>query len=1081
MSAYPTKEHPMTKPNPNILDYWLSVEYFQPQPVPKVEPNKSDSPVFELSADSPPPWHAKHGYSRKPAPRGTVRRFQLYGGILPLDTVREHLEAHFGDDGEVFDERANGDTCLFGITLDENGRPLFDTFLLSSCAWAFGRAFDPGPSSPDWLLGFDEAAEDIAKKFAERFAIRDDDEEGAALREKGIQVGRPITTEDVQEAIDHVRTTLHIETETPESRIRAGHIGAKKGGDSDTFDLLNSFFLKDLARVSGEVTKGHAGVALSSFLTADHDLNVAGRVDVCKDMAAMEELLAPNKFPTGCWPSKGQYPLVFSQQIAINGMWETLSSGSGVFSVNGPPGTGKSTLLRDLIAAIVVERAMLLSKLWDPEQAFQGSRRWTVGEYNRKVSLWKPEFAGFEIVLSSFNNGAVENVTREIPGTDAVDKRWLSDTENPDYFQAIGQAIMQDSPSWAAVAAPLGNKTNRTAFINAFWQNKQGALSSSPKAAEPKEGAECEETEEPGLRAQLKKWEAEPQPDWHAAVQHFLEAVEVEQNFRKDRMRMFENMRRLRECETANYAAHRQQQAAQERHQEVRTAAAASQQSIDDAHSRGKAAKDRLEQHLRGKPGILEIIFTLGSSIRRWRARYIELQQEVDATDKLLASRLARHQEVQSVLADTTAHLQEMTRQADRCMDEWQTVRQRMGEHREIMDKHFPNREAWQDDIPAREKSSPWSDAAWIKARTTVFLRALALHKAFMQVNATIFRQNLLIAKEILDGTAPKNAPSDGIIAAWRTLFFVVPVLSSTFASFDRLFSHLGQDDIGWLLVDEAGQAAPQSTVGAIWRSRRAVIVGDPLQLEPITQVPYTVQKALRTKFQVEDTWTPGKTSAQKLADRVNSYGTYLQDTDGETIWVGSPLRVHRRCDRPMFDISNKTTYGGMMVFGKGDPEDSPLPDSSWIHVDGRDADGHWIPDEGLAVKRLVAKLIEAGARTEDIFLISPFKSVVRKLYAVARNLGIEKVGTIHTVQGKEADIVILVLGGNPQRPGAKQWASSKPNLLNVAVSRAKHRLYVIGHYNDWKRHNHFSTCATHLQKTQYKVPARKADQASGL
>ncbi|MHB1644753.1 MAG: AAA domain-containing protein [Acidithiobacillus sp.] len=144
-------------------------------------------------------------------------------------------------------------------------------------------------------------------------------------------------------------------------------------------------------------------------------------------------------------------------------------------------------------------------------------------------------------------------------------------------------------------------------------------------------------------------------------------------------------------------------------------------------------------------------------------------------------------------------------------------------------------------------------------------------------------------------------------------------------------------------------------------------------------------------------------------------------------------------------------------------------------------ADGHWIPDEELAVKRLVAKLIDAGARTEDIFLISPFKSVVRKLYAVARNLGIEKVGTIHTVQGKEADIVILVLGGNPQRPGAKQWASSKPNLLNVAVSRAKHRLYVIGHYNDWKRHNHFSTCATHLQKTQYKVPARKADQASGL
>ena len=930
-------------PNPNILDYWLSVEYFQPQPVPKVEPNKSDSPVFDLNADSPAPWHAKHGYSRKSAPKGKVRRFQLYGGILPLDTVREHLEANFGNDGEVFDERANGDTCLFGITLDENGRPLFDTFLLSSCAWAYGRSFDPGPSSPDWLLGFDEAAEDIAKSFAERFAIRDDDAEGAALQEKGIQCGRPITTEDVQEAIDHLRTTLHIETETPESRVRAGHIGAKKGGDSDTFDLLNSFFLKDLARVSGEVTRGHAGAALSNYLTADVHLNVAGRVDVCKNIEVMEELLAPNKFPSGCWPSKGRYPLVFSQQIAINGMWEKLSSGSGVFSVNGPPGTGKSTLLRDLVAAIVVERAMLLSKLWDPEQAFQGSRHWKVGEYGRKVSLWKPEFAGFEIVLSSFNNGAVENVTREIPGIDAIDKRWLDNPENPDYFQSIGQAIMQDSPSWAAVAAPLGNKTNRMAFLSAFWQNNQVVPSSSPEAGKPKEDTESEES---GLRAQLKKWEADPQPDWQAAVQHFLKAVEAERECREDRMRMFENMRHLRECETANYSAHRQQQAAQARDREVRTASVASQQSIDEARFRLKTAQDRLEQHFRGKPGILEIIFTLGSSIRRWRASYIDLQQEVDANNDLLTSRLARHAEVQTVQAGTSAHLRDTTQEAARCMNEWQTVRQRIGNHQSVMQEHFPKQESWQSDIQEREKSSPWSDAAWVEARTTVFLRALALHKAFMQANAKIFRQNLMVAKDILEGTAPKNAPSDGIVAAWRTLFFVVPVLSSTFASFDRLFSHLGQDDIGWLLVDEAGQAAPQSAVGAIWRSRRAVIVGDPLQLEPITQVPFTVQKALRAKYQVEDTWTPGKTSAQKLADRVNGYGTYLQDSDGDSIWVGSPLRVHRRCDRPMFDISNKTTYDGMMVFGKGDAKDSPLPESSWIHVDGRDADGHWIPDE---------------------------------------------------------------------------------------------------------------------------------------
>lgn len=1067
----------MTKPNPNIIDYWLSVEYFQPQPVPKIEPNKSDSPVFDLNADSPAPWHQKHGYSKKPVPKGMVRRFQLYGGILPLDTVREHLEANFGNDGEVFDERANGDTCLFGITLDQNGRPLFDTFLLSSCAWAYGRSFDPGPKDPAWLDGFEEAAEDAAKDFGELFAIRDDDTEGAELQKKGIQVGRPITDADVREAVDKLRASLHIETETPESRVRAGHVGAKKGGDSDTFDLLNSFFLKDLAHVSGEVAKGHAGAALKAYLTADDDLDVGGRTDVCKNIPVMEDLLAPNRFPAGRWPSPSKQPLAFSQQLAINAMWEKLSDGSGIFSVNGPPGTGKSTLLRDLIAAIVVERAMRLSKLSEPNQAFQGFRRWTVGEYPRKVSIWKPEFTGFEIVLSSFNNGAVENVTREIPGISAVDDCWLTGPENPNYFQAIGQAIMQDSPAWAAIAAPLGNKTNRTAFVSAFWQNYAG----KPATTDEKETTPEGETEKTGLRAQLQKWEEEPSPDWHAAVQHFLEAVEIEREYRDKRMRMFDNMRHLPECETANFSSHRQQQVALERDLEIKAASSASLQSVDEARSKLKAASARLEQHLRGKPGFLEIIFSLGSSIRRWRTAYLDLQQAVDVADALLSSLVARHSEIENVQSHTSCELQNTTQAATRCMDEWESVRRRIDDHKLEMKEHYPDLKLWQEDINKREMSSPWSDETWIEARTTVFLRALALHKVFMQANATIFRQNLTVAKDILEGTAPKDAPKEAIVAAWRSLFFVVPVLSSTFASFDRLFKHLGQDDIGWLLVDEAGQAAPQSAVGAIWRSRRAVIVGDPLQLEPITQVPFTVQKALRTKYQVEDTWTPGKTSAQQLADRANSYGAYLHGSEGDRIWVGSPLRVHRRCEQPMFGISNKTTYDGMMVFGTKEKKEYPLPRSSWIHVDGREADGHWIPDEGLAVTKLVGQLVAAGAETDDIFLISPFKTVVRKLYSIARRLGIEKVGTIHTVQGKESDIVILVLGGNPQRPGAKQWASSKPNMLNVAVSRAKRRLYVVGHYDDWKRHNHFSTCAAHLPKTQYKVPVRKPEQASEL
>ncbi|MGZ3240858.1 MAG: hypothetical protein ACXWJK_11000, partial [Burkholderiaceae bacterium] len=65
--------------------------------------------------------------------------------------------------------------------------------------------------------------------------------------------------------------------------------------------------------------------------------------------------------------------------------------------------------------------------------------------------------------------------------------------------------------------------------------------------------------------------------------------------------------------------------------------------------------------------------------------------------------------------------------------------------------------------------------------------------------------------------------------------------------------------------------------------------------------------------------------------------------------------------------------------------------------------------------------------------------------------------------QGKEADIVILVLGGNPKKSGAKKWASEKPNLLNVAASRAKRRLYVVGNLTAWRKYPHFDVAAAIL------------------
>jgi hypothetical protein len=65
-----------------------------------------------------------------------------------------------------------------------------------------------------------------------------------------------------------------------------------------------------------------------------------------------------------------EFPLTLMQQVAVNEGLRRVSSG-GMFSINGPPGTGKTTLLADVVAAVVVERARLMTEFSAPAAAFR--------------------------------------------------------------------------------------------------------------------------------------------------------------------------------------------------------------------------------------------------------------------------------------------------------------------------------------------------------------------------------------------------------------------------------------------------------------------------------------------------------------------------------------------------------------------------------------------------------------------------------------------------------------------------------------------------------------------------------------
>jgi superfamily I DNA and/or RNA helicase len=251
-------------------------------------------------------------------------------------------------------------------------------------------------------------------------------------------------------------------------------------------------------------------------------------------------------------------------------------------------------------------------------------------------------------------------------------------------------------------------------------------------------------------------------------------------------------------------------------------------------------------------------------------------------------------------------------------------------------------------------------------------------------------------------------------------------------------------------------------------------VVGDPLQLEPVVTMPWGGQQAILHQFGVAEDWAPGRTSVQQVADRLAEFGTDLPGglpDSSERVWVGSPLRVNRRCDEPMFSICNQIAYDGLMVYGT--PSRAAFHGANvWYDVQGTDCRGHWVLAEGNALQEILIGLKSAAIPVDEIRVLSPFRQVgeeARKLHQeifpeVEQQQRRQWVGTVHTMQGKEADVVVLVLGTHPNQVSARQWAATRPNLLNVAVSRARRRLYVVGNRDTWRSLNYFSTLAASLR-----------------
>jgi hypothetical protein len=1060
----------------NIVDYWSSVERFTP---PQVD-TKDNSVQKEVSQHKDMPWVSPERFNYKLKPNEFKVHRVFLGAIKRSDITAQFkklLDNH-NKDYELID---NGISCLCSFQLTHYGKFILqsdvvpDYFVSMSClnkmkenpkTW---ESFAPGIAAK-FKDAFENQCDVIQNRKHPFFRFTDLEE----LMEELIKLSG---LKDIRDLIKNTAIVKSYTVRLSEKDCKTKEDIEKALDEITAPDstILNSFYTSDLNLISQEIeNKSILGQTLREYLEITKPKI---KQNFRNDQNLVKKYSDYSYLPAARWPGSSEHSLSIAQQIAVN---LALDGDKGLFSVNGPPGTGKSTLLRDIISGVILKRAEALAKFEKPSDAFRGKKRVPVDKLHYTVWQLDESLMGYEIVIASSNNNAVENISKEIPRKKEIDNSY-----ELDYFSEIGSNILETEASWGIGAAALGKKTNRNDFLKFFWDalpDKNKNTTSNKTKNDPKYGLKY-------LLNNIK-----PKSNWEDCRNKFFAGKAKFEKLIKELKDLSSAINELPKLQRklAEFSC---------KEENLRTKIFAFEEQITSCSQEisfiSTNIQDKtilLDSVKTLKPAwyiILIDFFRKGTSYEDWNEKCTQIINDHNAL-------LEKKRKISAELIDAKAQKNKLTRDLQILEVENSETIKKVIQYQDIIaimrEKYrwysdLPNEDFWSLSDAEVQMASPWMHKDLQDARAELFVDAMNLHKSFIINTSQQILRTLNAAKYMLTKRWPDDL-KDLLPHIWSLFFLVVPAVSTTFSSFANLFNNLEVDSIGYLLIDEAGQATPQAAAGALYRAKRAIIVGDPLQIPPVVTISRALDRALLNYHQTDEKWSALEESTQTLADRVNTFGTYIGEGENAK-WVGCPLRVHRRCLNPMFDVANSIAYDNLMIQAtknKRSVIEDIFPTSKWIDVtDGRYQD-KWSKEEGEIVLRILINIMEKTKELPLVYIISPFRNVKNKMIGYLRGnqnyFSIlaecsEKdfsdwiknyVGTVHTFQGKQQDAVILLLGAaGTNESGSVNWASETPNILNVAITRAKNLLFVVGSYDVWAKKPYFQELSHSLQKVSPK------------
>ncbi len=247
-------------------------------------------------------------------------------------------------------------------------------------------------------------------------------------------------------------------------------------------------------------------------------------------------------------------------------------------------------------------------------------------------------------------------------------------------------------------------------------------------------------------------------------------------------------------------------------------------------------------------------------------------------------------------------------------------------------------------------------------------------------------------------------------------------------------------------IIDEASQCDIASCFPILFRSKKAVIVGDDKQLPHLSFLEKAKEQSFLSQYEIPDKYQlMWRFRTNSMFDLANYYST-------------SPVLLdeHFRSLAPIIDFSNKEFYGSRMRIMSKNFEDNKVlelyivPDGKVDYETTRN-----MPETEAIVKKLHEIILEDNKeKTSDkepvsIGIISPFRGQVDMLTKAISQVFSEttlrkhriEVGTAHTFQGDERDIMILSWTVANNSFVQSLTFLQKPNLFNVAITRARKKL----------------------------------------